>query len=260
VTLLLKLLLAPLLVVGSSVAGRRWGAAVAGTLVALPIVAGPILFITCLEQGPRFGARAASASLLGLVSLAVFTVVFARASRRVGWVGALAAAWSATLALDLGLARLTVPPFAAFAVVLAAAWLALRVFPTAPAEAPAAPPRWPWWDLPGRAVATAALVVAVTTAAERVGPALTGVLAPFPIATSVVAAFVLAQQGTDGAVRTLRGVPRGLLGFAVFCLLVAVLVERLGTPATFAVAVAATLAVQLTWRWALSRRTVPVPG
>lgn len=44
-----------------------------------------------------------------------------------------------------------------------------------------------------------------------------------------MAAFVLAQHGTDGAVRTLRGVPRGLLGFAVFCLLVAVLVERAGT-------------------------------
>lgn len=85
-----------------------------------------------------------------------------------------------------------------------------------------------------------------------VGPSMTGVLAPFPIATSVVAAFVLAQQGSEAAVRTLRGVPRGLLGFAVFCLLVAVLVEHLGTPVTFIVAVAATLTVQLLWRWALT--------
>jgi hypothetical protein len=161
-------------------------------------------------------------------------------------------AWLATLALDLGLARLQVPAFAGFAVVLAAAWLALRAFPPVPAQEAAEAPVWPWRDLPGRAVATAALVVTVTTAAATVGPSMTGVLAPFPIATSVVAAFVLAQQGSGGAVRTLRGVPRGLLGFAVFCLLVAVLVERLGTPLTFTVAVVATLSVQLLWRWALA--------
>jgi uncharacterized membrane protein (GlpM family) len=81
VTLLLKLVLAPLLVVVSSLAGRRWGDRIAGILVAFPIVAGPILLITSLEHGTRFGARAASASLLGLVSLAVFVVSFAWLSR-----------------------------------------------------------------------------------------------------------------------------------------------------------------------------------
>ena len=43
--LALKLLLAPLLVVASSLAGRRWGPRLAGILVVLPIVAGPILLI-----------------------------------------------------------------------------------------------------------------------------------------------------------------------------------------------------------------------
>jgi hypothetical protein len=61
---LLKLVLAPALVVVSSLAGRRWGP----ELVALPIVAGPILSITYLDHGRRFVSRAASASLLGLVS------------------------------------------------------------------------------------------------------------------------------------------------------------------------------------------------
>ncbi|GAB3829978.1 hypothetical protein GCM10027610_017550 [Dactylosporangium cerinum] len=194
--------------------------------------------------------------------------MFAWCSRRTGWVGALSVAWLVTLALDLGLARLHLPAFAAFAVVLTTAWLALRAFPPVPgssssssvssassaSSAPSGAPVWLWWDLPGRALATAALVVTVTTAAATVGPSMTGVLAPFPIATSVVAAFVLAQQGTDGAVRTLQGVPRGLLGFAVFCLLVAVLIERLGTPATFTVAVTVTLLVQLGWRWTQTRR------
>ncbi|WP_239127643.1 hypothetical protein [Asanoa siamensis] len=48
-----------------------------GTLVALPIVAWPILFITCPEQGARIGAPAATAALLGLAPLAWFALIFA---------------------------------------------------------------------------------------------------------------------------------------------------------------------------------------
>ena len=93
-TLLLKLVLAPLLVVGSSLAGRRWGPGLTGLLVAMPVVAGPILLITYLEHGSAFVARAASASLLGLVSLAAFAVVFARVSRARGWGGTCSSAGS----------------------------------------------------------------------------------------------------------------------------------------------------------------------
>ena len=49
--LALKLLLAPLLVVASSLAGRRWGPQVAGVTVVLPVVAGPILLILYLDHG-----------------------------------------------------------------------------------------------------------------------------------------------------------------------------------------------------------------
>ncbi|GAA2364425.1 hypothetical protein [Dactylosporangium salmoneum] len=242
-TLVLKLLLAPLLVAGSSLAGRRWGAQVSGILVALPIVAGPILLIACLEHGPAFGARAAASALLGLVSLALFVVVFGRVAGRLRWPAALVVAWAACLAADALLARVTVPVAPAALLVLLAVWLAARALPrVSPAPARAARP--PWWDLPARAVATAALVLTVTGAAAAIGPAATGVLAPFPIATSVVAAFALARDGAGGAVRMLRGVLGGLVGFAVFCLLVAVLVEPLGVGAAFGLALAVSLAVQ----------------
>jgi len=117
------------------------------------------------------------------------------------------------------------------------------------------PAGWPWWDLPGRAAATVALVLTVTTLAGTVGPQVTGVLAPFPIGISVVSGFALAQRGSAAAVHVLRGIPQGLLGFSVFCFLVATLIRPAGTGAAFVVALACTLAVQLLWRRALSRRT-----
>jgi hypothetical protein len=250
VILFLKLILAPALVVGSSMAGRRWGPPVAGTLVALPIVAGPILLIASLEQGTAFGARAASSSLLGLVSLALFTLVFAWASRYTEWRVALVLAWSICLVIDVGLSQLSVRPAFGFFLVLGSAWAVARLLPRANPESSreSTAITWPWWDLPGRAAATAVLVVAVTTAAGALGPNGTGVLAPFPIATSVIAAFVLAQQGSAATVHFLRGIPQGLLGFAMFCALVAVTIEPFGVGAGFTLAVLGTLITQVTWQ------------
>ena len=282
--LILKLVLAPLLVVGSSLAGRRWGPSVTGTLVTLPIVAGPILFITYLEHGQRFAARAASASLLGLVSLALFAVVFARLARTRAWPATLLTGWLACLACDLLLSATGLPALAGLGLALAATGLAVRAgsrtpvpqpatqpAPTAPSTQPAAQPsaapRPPWWDLPARAAVTAVLVLALTSAAAHLGPALTGVLAPFPIGTSVVAVFALAQGGAPTANATLTGVLRGLPGFAVFCFLVAVLAEPMGGGPAFAVATVGTLAVPLLLRWRLGARAgtsavapFPAPG
>jgi hypothetical protein len=60
-----KVLLAPLCVVAVSLAGRRWGVAVAGVLGGLPVVAGPILLVETLLHGNDFGADAAAGTLLG---------------------------------------------------------------------------------------------------------------------------------------------------------------------------------------------------
>jgi hypothetical protein len=236
--LALKLLLAPLLVVASSLAGRRWGPRVAGILVVLPIVAGPILLILYLDHGSQFAADAASAATLGIVPLALFAVVIAYLSRRYGWFSTMVASWLAVLAADLALAQVDVPAGAALALALlalhGASALLRRLDPPALPPAPT-----PWWDLPARAVATAVLVLFVTGMATSLGPALTGVLTPFPIALSVVCAFTVAQAGHAGALALLRGIVPGLDGFALFCFLVAVMINKVGAVVAFGVATVA---------------------
>ena len=244
--LLLKLLLAPLLVVASSLAGRRWGPNAAGVLVGLPIVAGPILFITFLQHGAGFAADAARSSLFGLLSLAAFAVVFARAARRLAWVATLATTWVVVLAIDAVLSPVGVPTPVALAFTLVTTVAALALMPKAAAGRPARPdqPVTPSWDLPARAAATGLLVLTVTTASSALGPHWTGILAPFPIATSVVAAFAHAQAGPAVTARTLVGVLRGLFGFALFCVTVTALVGPLGGPA-YAVGAVVAVVVQL---------------
>jgi hypothetical protein len=236
--LALKLLLAPLLVVASSLAGRRWGPQVAGVLVVLPVVAGPILLILYLDHSSRFAADAARAATLGIVPLALFALIIGYLSRRHGWLLTLTVSWVAVLLADLALAQVKVP--AAVALVLAVLALhgadALLRRMDQPARAPLPAP---WWDLPARAVATALLVLLVTGVAASVGPALTGVLTPFPIALSVVCAFTTALAGHAGVLALLRGIVPGLDGFALFCCLIAVTIDRLGGGAAFGLATAA---------------------
>jgi hypothetical protein len=242
--LLVKLTLAPALVVCSSLAGRRWGHALSGLLVAMPLVAGPILLITELEHGARFASRAASASLLGLVALATFVVVFAQVAHRAGWPSAVLAGWAAFVAVALAFGQTTIAAGWALALAFAAFAIGPRLLPRDPPERERPLARLPAWDLPARAVATALLVLGLTGAAAGLGPTLTGVLTPFPVSNTVLAAFVLVLEGPVQLDAFFRGFLRGAYGFATFCFLVAVLVIPLGVVGAFALALGGALAVQ----------------
>jgi hypothetical protein len=246
--LLVKLALAPALVVGSSLAGRRWGHQVSGLLVALPLVAGPILLITELEHGAHFAARAAAASLLGLVALASFVVVFARVAHVVrarAWPLAVAGGWIAFLAVALAFSATSIPAGVALVIAVAAFALAPLLLPHDPytSDGPLAP--LPAWDLPARALATALLVLGLTGAAAGLGPTLTGVLTPFPVSNTVLAAFLLVLEGPVQLDEFFRGFLRGAYGFCAFCFLVAVLVVPLGAAGAFSLALLGALVVQL---------------
>jgi hypothetical protein len=242
--LALKLLLAPLLVVACSLAGRRWGPRLAGILVVLPVVAGPILLILYLEHGGSFTASAARTATLAIVPLALFALIFGYLSRHHGWLLTLITSWVVVLLADLAVARFHPPA----GVALLLALLALHGTSALLGRLNGAPPQplpTPWWDLPARAIATALLVLVVTGLAAFLGPGLTGALTPFPIALSVVCAFTTAQAGHPGVLPLLRGIVPGLDGFALFCFLVAILINKMSGAAAFGLATGASVAVAI---------------
>ena len=81
-TFAVKVLLAPSFVVGASLAARRFGPRIGGLVGGLPVVAGPILLVYALTQGADFAADAAAGTLLGLISLTAFVVVYGRLAGR----------------------------------------------------------------------------------------------------------------------------------------------------------------------------------
>jgi len=216
---------------------------VAGILGGLPVVAGPILLVLTLLHGRIFGADAAAGTLLGLVGLTTFVVVYGRIAPRVPPAATVIAGWGAFL-VGVALLRLIHPqPVVSMILAGAAFALGLRLLPAPrqPLEAQAA---LPWWDLPARAAAALALVVALTAASGALGPHLSGLLAPFPIITSVLAVFTHAHGGTDQVRVLLRNFLVGFYGFAAFCFTLAVTLRSMDVATAFSLALVAALAAQ----------------
>jgi hypothetical protein len=238
-----KILLSPLCVLAVSLAGRRWGLAVAGVLGGLPVVAGPILLAETLIHGRDFGADAAAGTLIGLAALTAFVVVYARVATSLGPIPSVLCGWTAFL---LGVAALSLvhpPPALSLVLVALGFALGLRLAPPPPSQLPpAAVP--PWWDLPLRALAALALVLALTAASGSLGPHLSGLLAPFPVITSVLAVFTHAHGGVAEVRVILRNFLVGFYGFAAFCFTLALALPDLQTAAAFGLATAVALATQ----------------
>jgi hypothetical protein len=240
-TTLLKLLLAPLLILLATLAGRRWGPAVGGWLAGLPLTSGPVSLILALERGPEFAARSALGTLFGLISLAAFSLAYAMAARRFGWGGCLAAALGAFAGSTLVLRDATLSIGLAFAlvcVVLGGAGAAM--VGDAP---PRPPPRLAAGDLAVRMALAGGLVLLLTSVAAALGPSLTGILSPIPVFGALLAVFAHRDQGATAAVQLLRGMVLGSFGFATFLLVVGTLLDRLAVAPTYALASASALGV-----------------
>jgi hypothetical protein len=250
--LVLKLVLVPGLVAGVTLGARRWGPQIGGWLTALPLVAGPTLAFLAIEQGDAFAARAALATLVGLIAVSAFGVVYGWVSLRCGWPLSLLAGVVTFLVATMLLLSVPWTSVTALVAALAGFALAARVLP---GERPHPPPSLaPAWDLPLRMIGTLAVVLTVTSVADRLGPALSGAFTPFPVALAVLLVFAHAQQGAPLAIRLLRGFLPAMWGFALFCLVVAQALVPLGPVLAFVLAIAAQLVVHSFVLWRMVRQ------
>jgi hypothetical protein len=243
-----ELLIAPLLVGGSTAACRRWGEQIGGMLSAFPAVVGPVLLILALERGPAFTARAANGTLLGLAALAGFVLAYSGMAPHTRWPVSLAVAWVCTGAIAACIFEwgqgLAFPDGLVAATISVA--VAYRLMPPSPASARQPEMTRARRDLPLRMAATAALVVVLTGATELLGPLIGGALAALPILASVLATFTHRDQGPPATIALLRGMLAGLPCFVAFCTAVAMLVAPLGVPLAFSAATVAAVALHAT--------------
>lgn len=217
--LTLKLVLAPSLIAAVTLVGRRWGHKVGGLVTALPVVAGPTLGFYAVEQGNAFAAQAAHTALLGLVGVAGFCLVYARVCRALTWFASLGMGTAVFVLATAVLYQAHIGLLTALVLTLTSLALAVALLPAAQMAHP--PAFHSPWDLPLRMCAAGTVVWTLTTLAEWLGPSWSGLLASFPVATTIIASFTHAQHGARSTVWFFRGLLPGLAGFAMFCFVLA---------------------------------------
>ncbi|MFO1284439.1 MAG: hypothetical protein U1F51_18620 [Burkholderiales bacterium] len=239
---LFKLFTAPVLILVASLVARRFGPAIAGWLVALPLTSGPVAALLAVEHGPRFAQLAAEGSLTGMAAQACYAATYGHLARRGHrWIVCSAAAAVAFVVAGALLIGLHLGIGGGAILAGAALLAALHAI-----GRPAAPPRdtaTPHWDLPLRMAIAGALVASLTTIAEVIGPDRAGLMSTFPVFILVLSAFAHQREGPEAARALVRGLVMGLFGFGAFFVTVAVLATRAETAVVFGVATLANLAV-----------------
>lgn len=252
----LKLTLVPALIAVVTLAGRRWGPSVAGWLSAFPVVSAPILLFIAIEQGDAFAAKAAAGTLSAVLAILVFAIGYAWTAARYGWGPSLLLGLAAYAGAVVGLHLWAPVLFVAAPAVLAALLLAPRLFPAAGVQTGAIAATSN--DIPWRMAAGAALVCLVTHFSSQLGPQLSGVLAMFPVMSSVLAVFSHRHSGAPFAIQLLRGSVLGYYAFAAFCLVLSLALPAVGRGAAFFMALVCAVLIQVGSRVYLKRTPLPL--
>jgi hypothetical protein len=248
----LKLTLVPLLILGISLVQRRWGPAVAGWLSAFPVVSAPILLFIALEQGTQFAARAAAGTLAAVLATLAFALSYAWAATRFTWRISLAAAFGCYAASVACLALWSASVAVVAPIVIAALLSVGRFFPTPP---PAAASAATSSDLAWRMAAGAVLVLSLTQFSFQLGAQLSGLLAMFPILSSVLAVFSHRRGGAGTAIRLLHGTVLGYHAFAAFCIVLSLSLASSTIGSAFALALGCAVLIHSLSRIYLLRAT-----
>jgi hypothetical protein len=252
---ILRLMLAPALIAAASLAGRRWGHAVSGWLVGLPLTSGPIAMILALQYGSGFASEAAFGTMAGALTQGAFALAYGFAARRAAWPLALAAACAAFAAATAAFRLLEPSPLAAYAVVVAGLIVVIRLLRPRSAFAVVEPTPAPRHDLPVRMALATTWVLILTSVAPTLGAGMAGMLSPFPMYGAILTVFAHRQRGAEAAIDVLRGMLYGLFGFATFFLCEGLLLERFGFGAAFTAAIVSALALQGAALWMLRRHS-----
>jgi len=243
-------------VVLATATAERAGALVGALVATLPISAGPAYVFVALDHDASFIAASALASLTVNAVTAIYALVYAAAAQTRGLALSLAVALSAwtVLALIVRSIEWTLTAACLLNMVVIPSCVAIgRRFRNA--AMPLVTRRW--HDIPLRAAMAAVLVAVVVGSSARVGPAVTGMLAVFPIVLTSLMIILQPRIGGRASAAVLANTLSGLGGF-FFCILALRLAAvPLGSAGALILALAVSVAANLLI-WIARHRGIPI--
>jgi hypothetical protein len=239
--LLLRILLAPLAVLVGTVTQRRFGHAISGLIVGLPLASLPLLWLVALQHGTAFASTMTGALLVGSIAEAVVLWLYARLTMHVSPVVALGGTLAA-FALVAGAVNFLKLSAILAAIITAVGFaIALRLWPSNAKDTTPQSGRSRLWL---RLVLSAVFTLVIVSLAGRLGPVVSGLVDALP-AMSLMMAFMTHQEhGANASSTFLRGVTRGSFSYVVAMLVLAETLRAGSVMLAFALAMGAALTVQ----------------
>jgi uncharacterized membrane protein len=210
----LKLILGPLMVLGTHYLQKNYGHRIGGRLIGLPITTGPFILIICLQEGRSFGAHVAHGVLLGQIALAIFCWSYATVSLKSDWATSIGIATLIVLITGYFVTQLRITTAQSLVSLLIVWTLAMKYWPLSKLDTPKI--QSPKWELPARIFVTFFLLYFLSSLAPHLGPKVSGALSTYPVIASVVSAFNHRRYGPAATLATLKGLMQTLPVTIVF--------------------------------------------
>ena len=201
--LAVKLLFAPLFVIGTYFIQKRFGARWGGISMAVPFILVPILLVIYLQHGSDFLYDSIVGSYAGQIALLFFIATYTRMAPRFNWPSCIAASTAAFL---IGVAVLN--PLIKELWVGIALWIivwTISVKKFVPYDRNAKLPPAPKWDIWLRVASALFLIFTITQFAENLGPQLSGAFATYPVMTSIMSTFNHYRFGSNSSTALMHG-------------------------------------------------------
>ena len=208
----IRLVMTASLVVVATWAAERSGPLIGALIATLPISAGPAYIFVAAAHDSAFIAAAALASLAVNAATISFMLAYVVMAQKRGLILSYGAAFVSWVVIGYLVQSFDWSLPAAIGINVIVTMIALPIAQRfAKHTMPAARRRW--YDVPFRAGLVAMFVVVVVTISAHVGPAITGMLAVFPI---VLSSLILILQPRAGGEATASLIAHGMFGTVGF--------------------------------------------
>lgn len=230
---------------------ERSGPVIGALIATLPISAGPSYIFLAMDHDAAFIAQSTLASIPAVAGTTFYALAYIFAAQRFGLFVSLACGLAAWLVCAI-IVRQTAWSLAggiAFNIVAFAICLPL-VQRFRNARMPPVARRW--YDKPLRAALVATLVGVVVTLSNRVGPAISGVIALMPMVFTNLVIILHPRVGGPATAAVIAIGMWGMIGFTLSIVTLHLAVLPLGSAVALCLALAVAVSWNLGW-WALRR-------
>lgn len=252
-TLIFRMAITAAFVVTASIVTERSGPVIGALVATLPISAGPSYVFLALDHDAAFIAQGALASLpvnAATIILGLTYVVLAQRNNLVVSLGAAVLVWIVLASIIRGLDWSLAGGLAVNAVAFGVCIPLLARYRHV--KMPLVTRRW--YDVPLRASLVAMLVAIVVSTSGWVGPAISGIIALYPIVFTSLMLILHPRIGGPPTAAVIANAAWGLLGFGMAIAVLHVAVVAFGSAIGLSLGLATCVGWNLTLWWSGRRR------